>query len=437
MFSERIIDNLYMIGIGGVSMSSLACFFSERGVPVRGSDAVDSERCAYLRKKGIAVSIGEEEDIWENTVVYTGAIGENHAQLLRAKAAGKRLLSRAELLGIAAGGFPHALAVAGCHGKTSCTCMCAHVFDLAKFGYTAHIGGDDLVFSNYRSTGSMYFITEACEYKKSFLRLSPECSVLLNIDRDHMDCYRSENDLVGCFKAFAQQSNYVIVHAGDRHLKRFSYDCCYGFDEGDVTACDIASSGEKYSFTVKEQGRKTVRIGLNVVGKVHVLNALAAYCAGRFYGISPRTIADGLGAYCGVKRRFEQIGRFRGVNVVSDYAHHPRELEQTLATARRIQDEITVVFQPHTYSRTKDLFDSFAKVLAPFRPIVYQTYAAREPYDEEGSSERLAEAIGAQHVCTPEGLEQALSERRGKLILVLGAGDIDPIMRSLLDWKTV
>ena len=383
---------VYMIGIGGVSMSALACLLSDRGVRVRGSDRAESPLTRRLIARGIPVHIGEEEEIREETVVCTAAIPAEHPQRKRAEEAGKRLLTRARLLGMVAGAFPHVISVAGSHGKTSCTAMLAHVFAAAGLPFTCHSGGEDLDFGNYVARGEEYFITEACEYRRSFLSLSGGCAVVLNIDRDHMDCYGSEEALCGAFRS------YVSAAEGD-------------------AAADIT---------------------LGVCGRVYVEDAMAAYAAARSFGIPPATIAAGLRSFRGVRRRFEFIGFLCGAPVISDYAHHPREMRAALSTAQAIcRGTVRLVFQPHTYSRTKDLMREFADVLREAEsPVLYATYAAREPFDGEGSAAALAghvpEAVYVQSPAQLRGRLQGLIGK-GDLVLVLGAGDIDAIARSVLD----
>ncbi|MGN0822787.1 MAG: UDP-N-acetylmuramate--L-alanine ligase [Candidatus Gallimonas sp.] len=426
-----------MIGIGGVSMSALARLLRDGGFRVRGSDACDGETVRALRREGIPVSIGENEAVSGDVVVYTGAVREDHPQLTAARKAGKRLLTRAELLGAVAEEFPHVLSVAGCHGKTSCTCMLAHVFRAAGKPFTSHVGGEDLLLGNYHAAGREYFLTEACEYRRSFLSLKSECAIVLNVDRDHMDCYRDEEDLFDAFRTFAGRAKRAVVNADDPRARRIPHAVSFGLSNGEIRAERLQSENEKYSFTVTEGGIPLVRVKLNVVGSVFVTDALAAFAAARCYGLTAEEIARGLQSFRGVKRRFEQVGTFRGVPVVCDYAHHPREMSAALRTARSLcGGRVRLVFQPHTYSRTKDLADDFVAVLKEAGdPIVYKTYAAREPFDGEGSAYALVARVPeAVYVQTPEQLRRRLLQSLGKddLILALGAGDIYRIVKSIL-----
>jgi len=431
-------NGCYFIGIGGVSMSALALLLQERGIRVRGSDRAANEFTEKLERSGIPVHIGSEEEITESTVVFTGAVEETDPQLSAAKRAGKRLIPRAELLGQAAATFPHVLSVAGCHGKTSTTSMLAHIFEKGKRGYTSHIGGEDLSLGNFRCTGRDYFLTEACEFKRSFLSLKSEIALILNTDRDHTDCYHDDRETIEAYALFASQAEKVIVNGDDRRARKFPHTLSFGRHCGDVRAVKVYSDGEYYRFTVVEKSLPMVEIRLAVPGEVHVSNALAAYAAARLCGFSAAEIKEGLESFKGVKRRFEKVGTLCGTPVVCDYAHHPREIEATMATAEHLsRGRVRLVFQPHTFTRTRDLMDDFVAVLKRAeQPIIYRTFAAREKFDAAGSAYTLAGRIPeACYVQSPEQLKNRLTDglTPDDLVLVLGAGDIYGIAKSILD----
>lgn len=438
MISENIIPGrCYFVGIGGVSMSALALLLHDRGIAVRGSDRASSDFTETLVRRGIPVHIGESEEIFEEAVVYTGAVDHDNPQLTAAKRAGKRLITRAELLGLVANTFPRVLSVAGCHGKTSTTSMLAHVFDSGNRRYTCHIGGEDLNFGNYKSMGEEFFITEACEFQRSFLSLHGEIALILNTDRDHTDCYTDEKEVLEAYALFALQSEKAIVNADDRYARKIPHALSFGRCSGDITAGRICSDGEKYRFTVFEKSTPMVDIRLKVYGEFQVQNALAAYAAARLAGCSAAEIKQGIESFEGVGRRFEKIGEFTGVPVICDYAHHPKEIEAALKTAERIcRGTVRLVFQPHTYTRTRDLMSDFVRVLKRAEnPIIYKTYAAREEFDHRGSAYTLVSRIPeAIYVQSPEQMRRRLADRIGKddLILVLGAGDIYSVAKSIL-----
>lgn len=436
------IKSIYFIGIGGVSMSALAKFSSTCGYKVSGSDLHKSEATDQLAFYGIKVYIGEnkvklaldESDL----IVYTDAVKNDDEELVYAKRQRKKIFSRGEFLETVSKSFQNVIAVSGSHGKTTCTSMCAHVLKYLNLPFTAHIGGEDSLFGNFYTTGNEYLITEACEYKKNLLKLKPTSSVVLNIDQDHMECYGCEEELLKTFQAFVKNSKTAFVCADDERCLRLGDFPNFGIKNSlaDYRATDIRSNGEKYSFVVEEYGKKLCRIKLNCVGRCNIYNGLAAFALMRSYGINEREIAKGLEEFRAVKRRFEKIGEFSGVNFICDYAHHPNEIRSTLSTAKAIRKgELYVVFQPHTYSRTKFLLKEFINVLSPVKNLmIYKTYSAREKFDPMGSAETLANTIGSLYAESPFVLKTWMKStvKEGDTVLFLGAGDIYYVAQYLL-----
>ena len=435
---------IYFIGIGGISMSSLAKFLSVSGYAVSGSDGYRSEMTESLAFYGIKVYIGVDENRQElldaDAVIFTDAIAAECVELVKARQLNKRLYSRAELLTIVSKEFTHITAIAGSHGKTTCTSMCAHILKSANVPYMAHIGGEDVGLGNFYFSGKEYFVTEACEYKKNLLKLQPETAVVLNIDQDHMECYKDESDLLGCFKRYAQSAKTAFVCADDEKCLSLGDFSTFGIKNplADYRAMDIRAVGEKYSFTVEEYGKALCRVRLNAVGYCNIYNALAAFAAMRSFGFAEKEISNGLENFSAVKRRFEKIGTYKGVSFICDYAHHPKEIQATVKTASGVcKGKLYVVFQPHTYSRTKLLMNEFVEVLRPIKNImIYKTYPARERYDAEGNGERLAQRIGN---CLYSENIYALkiwikkTVKEGDMVLFLGAGDIYYAAQYLLN----
>lgn len=439
----KAFKRIYFIGVGGVSMSALAKLASVCGCAVSGSDGAKSEETETLAYHGVRVyhgSDGEREVLRQaDLVVYTDAIPETHAELLAAKNSGKAVWSRAEFLGKVAACFPHTLAVAGSHGKTTCTAICAHILRSAKTAFTAHIGGFDSAFGNFYTCGEDFFVTEACEYKKNFLLLRPEAAIVLNIDRDHLECYEDETDMERCFRAYCDAASRVFVCADDERALRLGDHVGFGIDNplSDYRATNLRAVGERYSFVLEEYGKTSGRVRLNAVGKCNVYNALAAIAAMRSFGFSLRETIRGVESFTAVKRRFERIGAYCGASVICDYAHHPKEISATVATATGIcKGKLYVVFQPHTYSRTKLLLDEFVAALRSVGNLmIYKTYAAREKYDAEGSAATLARAVGnclyTENVyALRTWLQKTVQE--GDVVLFLGAGDIYYVAQYLL-----
>lgn len=416
-------------------MSALAQFLHGCGYEVSGSDGAKGEQTEKLLSCGIKVYYGADDTrqslMEADVIVYTDAIPPEHIELMAAKNKRKRTYSRAELLAIICAEFPNVIAVAGSHGKTTCTSMCAHIFRRLSVPFMAHIGGEDSALGNFYFSGNEYLLTEACEYKKNLLKIKKNVAVLLNIDKDHMECYADEEDLIDCFGRYCADAATAFVCADDERCKDLGDYPRFGIDDplADYRAVDLRAVAERYSFTVEEYGKPLCRVRLNAIGRCNVYNALAAFSAARSFGFDGETIARGLESFTAVKRRFERLGSYRGASFICDYAHHPREIQSTIATAKGIaRKNLYVVFQPHTYSRTKLLLDDFANALRPIKNLmIYKTYPAREKYDEEGSAERLAQTVGnclyAHNVYALKAWLKS-TVREGDVVLFLGAGDI-------------
>lgn len=428
-------DRFFFLGIGGVSMSALAKMLFAQGKTVAGCDRCESEYTEELKKLGISVIIENYGDV-ENSqvVVYTDALPENNRSIIQARRLNKVLISRGELLYEVSKQFENTVAVAGCHGKTTCTSMLAHIFSAAGQKFSAHIGGNDVEFSNAYSSGNDYLITEACEYKKNFLYLKPTVAVVLNSDADHLDCYGTEENLKKAYLQFVGGARETVKLYGDlpeANATTFGFD-----DRADYYAKKIRNDNGRFSFTAYEDGKELGRVELSSYGKHNVLNALAATAAARRLGIDFNDIAAGLNSFKGVKRRFERIGTVDGAEWIADYAHHPNEIRAAYKTAKLItRGELYVVFQPHTYSRTKSLFKQFVCVLSQFKKLlIYKTFAAREYFDDTGSALTLSESVKRSvYGDCEEDIEKFLQGAGvGDTVLFLGAGDIYDIAKILV-----
>ena len=440
--SLKNIKKVYFIGIGGISMSALAKLLATKGYFVSGSDGVRGEETESLASYGVKVYIGVDDTRKElleaDLVVYTDAIKDDHREILKAKILGKRLLSRADLLDLVSREASQIIAVAGSHGKTTCTSMCAHILRELQVPFTAHIGGLDCEFGNFYTSGNEYFVTEACEYKRNLLKLSPNVSILLNVDKDHMECYENEEDLMGTFRRFCESAKTAFVCADDERCKTLGEFSSFAIQNtlADYRAVDLRAKGEKYSFTIEEYGKALCRVRLQAIGRCNVYNALASFAAMRSFGFSESAIVKGLQTFTAVKRRFEKLGTYCGASVICDYAHHPKEILSTVATAKGVcKGELFVVFQPHTYSRTKLLMDDFVSVLHTIKNLMlYKTYPAREKFDAEGSAETLARVVGSLYSENIYVLKTWLKKtlKEGDVVLFLGAGDIYYVAQYLL-----
>ncbi|MBO5327862.1 MAG: UDP-N-acetylmuramate--L-alanine ligase, partial [Clostridia bacterium] len=347
-------------------MSALAKYLIKLGKTVYCSDREESSFTRELGEMGIEIDINNFNDVnlkISEVIVYTDAIPPTDFRLVQAQRQNKEIISRGQFLYEISRSFSSVIAFSGCHGKTTCTAMAAHVFNCAKKNFTSHVGGRDLSFSNFYSTGNDYFLTEACEYKKNFLLLKPNIAVVLNANPDHLECYGSEENLKKAYSVFLECADVAISLYADCVVKG---GITFGFDNrANYYATKIKNDMGKYSFFAHENGRQLGEIKLNVYGKHNVLNALAVIAVSRSVGIAFCDIKRGLCEFVGVERRFENIGNYNGAQVIADYAHHPDEIKAVLRVAKKITvGDLYVVFQPHTYSRTKTMFKRFVAILS-------------------------------------------------------------------------
>lgn len=417
-------------------MSALAEILLLQNKRVCGYDRCVNDYTRSLESLGVEVIYDISVDIGGyDCIVYTDAIPQTNRILCEAKRLDKPVISRGELLSCICGLFGYTIAVAGCHGKTTSTAMLAHIFSCAKEKFACHIGGSDQKFGNCAYFGKEYFITEACEYKRNFLKLKPNLGIILNSDVDHPDCYEGVEEVKEAYAAFGGNCQKLIRLYGDG--KKGEIAITFGFDDrADYFAKNIKKFGGKYKFTAYERGNELGEVVLNVYGKHNVLNALAAICAARYCKIDFKEIAEGLNSFGGVKRRFEFIGEINGVQCIADYAHHPKELRAAIKAAHDVcRGTLYVVFQPHTYSRTKALFKDFIAALSLVKKLlIYKTFPAREYYDDAGSALTLSRGIKrAMYGDSPEDIIYfTTTAKKGDLILFLGAGDIYDIALDII-----
>ncbi len=413
-------------------MSGLALFLQKQGFCVAGSDIAAGSMTAKLEEEGIRVHYGHapERIGIADAIVVNSAIAEDDVELAEARRRNIPVYSRAELLHLVAACFENSVGIAGCHGKTTATAMCAHVLEECSGSCSAHIGGEDFDYGNFHFGGDRYFVTEACEYKGNFLKLEPNLAVVLNTDKDHLECYGSAENLRAAYAEFARRADGAIVCGEDEIVNMVRPSLTFGMsDEFDVSASNVRSSGGKYSFHLRICGEVFDKVKLNVYGKHNIYNALAAAAVAEYYGYPPSFAAEGLKKFRGIRRRFEPLGRLNGAELIADYAHHPREISASLHTAGEIcGGRLFVVFQPHTYSRTKLLFGDFVSVLSGVENLViYKTYPAREYFDADGSALTLSEHLpNSLYIESVRELEIYLrcSLGAGDVALFLGAGDI-------------
>lgn len=447
--------HVHFIGIGGISMSGLAEILLEEHFTVSGSDSKESALTEKLTSNGAQIFYGQKaSNIIEgiDVVVYTAAIHDDNQELAEAKRQNLPLLSRAELLGQLMTNYETPIAISGTHGKTTTTSMLSHIFLAGELDPTISVGGIlNAIGGNIRVGNSELFVTEACEYTNSFLHFFPKIGVILNIDADHLDFFKDLDDIRNSFHKFAQllpEDGTLVVNGNIDKLDVITagLNCrilTYGTDSGmDYSASSITYDGQgNASFDILESGTNIGHITLSVGGEHNVWNALSAVVVSLLLGIPFDVIQKGLVSFLGTNRRFEYKGELNGVTIIDDYAHHPTEIQATLTSAAHYpHKEVWCVFQPHTYTRTKALFDEFAKALSHADHIVLaDIYAARETDTLGISSAQLADAVkalGCDAVYLPdfETIEDYLLTHchSGDLLITMGAGDVVNIGENLL-----
>ena len=439
----------YLIGIGGVSMSSLAEVLLGMGLIVCGSDFNRSKNVIALEAKGIHVEIGHRaENIPADAdfVVRTAAVRDDNPEIKQAHAMNIPVFERTEAWGAISRDYGNAVCISGTHGKTTTTSMCTHILMAADKDPTVMIGGTlPLLNAGHRVGHGNVIVMEACEYYNSFLSFHPTVAVILNIEADHLDFFKDLYDVENSFRQFAErvpQDGYIVANYDDLNTMQTVMDVdrkkiTFGLDpRADVHAANIEYIGANSHFDIIYKKRRFTDVTLHVPGEHNVKNALAATAAAICLGIRPTAVKYGLAGFNGAGRRFECKGKYNGADVYDDYAHHPGELKCLLDTVEKLNYRRTVlVFQPHTYSRTAALFQDFVKQLKrPDVVFLAEIFAAREQNTIGISSSALADEIeGACFFPTFEELEAELrrTAEPGDIILTVGAGDVYKIGEHL------
>jgi len=432
----------HLIGIGGVSMSPLAEVLKDMGLDICGSDMNESEKTEHLRSLGIEVHIGHSaENLAPDAdfVVRTAAVHDENPEIVAAHERGIPVFERAQAWGAIMKKYPNALCIAGTHGKTTTTSMSTHILMAAQRDPTVMIGGTlPLLHAGHRVGKGDTIVMESCEYYNSFLSFSPTIAVILNIEADHLDFFKDLEDIQRSFRAFAArvpENGYIVANMDDANtmnaLKPLNREIfTFGLtDKADVYAANIEPKGAQTEFDVMYKDEIFTHVSLRVPGLHNVKNALAATAAAICLGIDATAVSYGLAGFTGAGRRFEFKGKFNGADVYDDYAHHPGELKALLDAVQPLgYKRVIVVFQPHTYSRTKALFSDFVEQLQrPDLTYLAEIYAAREKNTPGISSADLAKEIpNAIYLPTFDELEKSLrfTAAPGDILLTVGAGDV-------------
>ena len=441
--------NLFFDGIGGISMNSLAHISALRGHHVSGYDRSPSPITKRLEQAGITVYYEADPIHMQgcDALIYTVAMGEDNPEYRYAGVHDIPRISRADYLGYIMSGYRNRIGISGTHGKSTTTGMVARILSWADTDPTVFNGAEMKETGTVdRIGGDTYFAFEACEYMDSFLDFCPSIAIVLNIELDHVDYFPSLEAIKKSFTAFMNKTGpggYAIVNANDPdcleaaegytgHLITFGNRNPLA----DYWSQNITTDHGRASFDVMHKTEKLARVHLQIPGKHNISDALAAFAACHICGIAPDKIAEGLGAYEGICRRMDRLGKTAaGADVYSDYAHHPTEIEATLSgVAAMGYSRLTAVFQPHTYSRTAQFFEEFARSLGQSEAdeiVLCDIYAARETNTYGITSIELAAAItalGKPCRVIPDFAEAAAYCTRvtpaDGMILVMGAGDV-------------
>lgn len=446
---EKNFTNIYFIGIGGISMSALAIVMLDEGCKVSGSDKNNSHIIDKLIKMGAKInSTHKKENITEDIdlVVYTSAISDDNPELLRSKELNLHIMDRAEFLGFIMKNYNNSICVSGTHGKTTTTGMLSSILLETELDPTIFLGGEmDLINGNFKHGSYNMLLTEACEYKRNFLKFKPTMEIILNIDADHLDYFRDLRDIESAFVEYAQNlphNGHLIINV--EHVNLFknikSKIITFGKDENaDYYPANIKSYPTP-SYSLMHKGNEIAQINLSIFGEHNILNSVAAAAACIMLNIDLNSIKKGLKKFLGTHRRYEYKGNYKGATIIDDYAHHPSEMKATLETAKSYsKGKVITIFQPHTYSRTKLLLNEFAEALKlSDYVILLDIYAAREKNNGEIQSIDLLKKVkeNSTMVYYAENFENAvtildkiISEK--DTVITMGAGNVNKIINLL------
>lgn len=446
------VKRIHFIGIGGSGMCPLAEILHAKGYELSGSDNNETDTLKRIRALGIPVMMGQRAENIDGAemIVYTAAIMSDNPELIAAKNSGIPTFERSKLLGAVSRKFGKCIGISGTHGKTTTTSMLTQILIEAGADPSAVIGGKLPMTGTNGITGkSDVFVCEACEFSNTFLELSPSCSVILNVDADHLEFFKTMENLEHSFSLFAGLAQTVIYNGDDANTRKVmesvpGKECVtFGLDKtNDWYADDIVmKNGAFPEFDVYYKGVKQGRAVLSVPGSHNIYNALAAVASAVYAGLDAGTAISLLPTFRGAGRRFEKLGEYHGVTIIDDYAHHPAELKVTLEAAKKMHyKKVIAVFQPFTYSRTAMLLDDFAEVLQiPDKVIMTEIMGSREKNTYNIYTKDLAAKIpGSEWYDTFEQVAKRAEElaEEGDMIITLGCGDVYKIAHIIInDWK--
>lgn len=449
------IKHVHFIGINGTSMSGLAILLSEKGIKITGSDIEHTATMDKLLSMGIYVYIPHDASKVgkPDLVVYTAAVHPDNCEYAYAVSKEIPVMDRAVLLGKIMEEFKYSIAISGAHGKTTTTTLAAYLLEKMGYDATIHNGGEaEFLNGNVKSGNSDYFLTEACEFNGSFLKLKPYIGVILNIDFDHVDWFKTFDNMKRSFLEFADKIDkdgflvacYDDIPAREVAKKASRNVVFYGLNNLslDYTAMNMTIDTQgKPSYDLYVKGNFICHVQLGAEGQHNALNSLAVIAVMGLLGADLTEVCTHLSFVHGAKRRFDLIGEADGIKVYSDYAHHPTEIAVTLETASRMKhNKLYAAFEAHTFSRVRVLFEEFVQSFALADiAIIADIYNDRESPDSEVSGKRLAQAINknvtkAIYLPSYQAIEDYLFEhaKNGDIVMVLGSKYLETICKPLL-----
>ena len=441
--------SVYFIGIGGIGMSALARYFHSRGTRVSGYDKTPSSLTKELEQEGMNIHYEENVDLIPKdaeVVVYTPAVPKEHKELVYYQQNGYKVVKRSDVLQIATERSFN-ICIAGTHGKTTITTMVAHLLRHTGYGCNAFLGGISVNYgTNFWASERNVSVVEADEYDRSFLKLSPDIAIITAMDPDHLDIYGTAEEMEKAFIDFSgkiKEGGLLISKFGLKRAKelngtrRLSYSAQN--NNADAHAENIKMMNGSYEFDVVIKEKRIEKVKLNIGGMHNVENAIAAIAVASSLNIGEEKIKAAVADFRGVKRRFEYIIKTDELVFIDDYAHHPEELRALISSAKSLfsDKKCTVIFQPHLYTRTRDLADGFAEVLdMADEVILLPIYPARELEIVGVSSEMILDKMKNKNkrVLDKEELKNWTRKelkKQGKVLVTAGAGDIDLLVEPI------
>ena len=435
---------IFFVGVGGISMSGLCKISSFLGAEVLGSDISNNEETDKLEAIGIKIFHKHDyNNVPSDTtlLVFSGAISNSNPELRFARDHNIQVMERSEYLGQIDKLFNNVIAVSGTHGKTTTTAMIAYILYKAGYNPTIHLGGESVnLQDNTIIGGNEILVVEACEYRESFKFLRPQSLIITNIEADHLDYYHNLKEIVSAFTRLKNKSKFLIRPSDVNVTSKNELVINKDFE---IKETKFVDNGYQFVVYLNNSYYDTFR--LNMLGKHNINNAMYAIALCHHLGLSKDKIKDGLSTFLGVKRRYERIGMVNNVPIIIDYAHHPTEIKNSIAGVEEVYNNPLIVFQPHTYSRTKSLMNDFTNVLSNKNCIIYPTYPAREEEIAGGTALDLYDKIMRNNTINSsdklliyvdqidsvlQKINKLLQSGSFDCVLILGAGNLADNLRK-------